>query len=241
MITTMIADDDEITRLTLCKLLGDFPQVEVIGSCGDGLELLQLMQQCHPQSIFLDINMPGLDGVSLAARIRHSHPRTLIVFVTGHTRYAAEAFQLAVTDYLVKPVTHQDIARAMEKVDKYISASLTYENSNRDERLLFKNGRETFVLTRHDILFIEKDGRKAIIHSRKGVYYATEHLNKLEIRLSDTLFRCHRGYLINPNHIEKISPMADRIYTVSFSDYDKTATMTRTKLDELYQRLHLDF
>jgi len=111
----IIVDDDLPVRQLVSSYLADFPQVSVLGEASTGFEALELSNHADPDIIFLDIELPNIGGLSIAALIRERKPQTGVVFITGYPVYAAQAFQLDAVDYLVKPIGYKDLARTVKK------------------------------------------------------------------------------------------------------------------------------
>ena len=237
-ITVIIAEDEPSIRQVLEDCLLAIPGVTVVGKSGNGSEALSLVERLKPDALFLDVKMPGMNGLALASVVRRAKPDTHLVFVTAHPGYAAEAFQVDATDYIVKPVTEEAVAKAIAKIRKQMEAEET--RSLRKQKLVIRNHHEVVFVEAEDILFIEKLARKTIIHTTKGSYTTAEPLSSLEKRLPPHFFRCHKSFIINLDKIERISPMAERIYKVSFRDYPHHVTMGKDKLNELYDIMSLE-
>ena len=231
-ITIVIAEDEPPIRKLLQSYLEEFPQVEVAAAVPDGKELLEITERIEFDAVFLDIQMPDMDGLLAAAKIKRHRPGVFIVFVTAHTKYAAESYQLEAVDYLVKPVTRDGIARAIKKIEKFLSLNNSSVSPG-EGRILIKNNREIYFINPFEILFVERELRKTVIHSVNGKYFTTEPLHELEKKLGQNFFRCHRSFIINTDRIERITPIADRLYEVSFYNYPHRVTMRRQKLEEL--------
>src|SRR4051794_13591006 len=104
-LTTVVVDDEQLARDELSYLLNDFPEIEVIGSAGNGLQAVDLIRQSEPELVFLDVHMPGLDGMGVIRQLRDNQsPLPHFIFVTAYDQYAVEAFRLEAMDYLLKPV-----------------------------------------------------------------------------------------------------------------------------------------
>lgn len=241
-IKVLIAEDEQPIRQLLESYLSLFPGVEIAGRADNGREVLALIDQARPLAVFLDIEMPDLDGLTTAAKIKERHPDIFIVFVTAYARYAAEAFQLDAVDYLIKPFTRDSVSKAMAKIERLLALKTSAMAGGRPEaRLVIKNGHEIFFINHQDILFIEKELRKSIIHTENMRYSTNEPLNILEKKIGTDFFRCHKSFIINLNKIQKIAPIAERIYKVYFFNYSCQVTMTREKLEQLYKMVSRDY
>lgn len=233
IIKVAIVDDDIYIRQLLQGFLNSFSQIEIVASVDNGKQLLEVINQDPITAVFIDIKMPDMDGLSCAVKIKETHPDLVIVFVSAHPEYAAETYQLDAIDFIVKPFSQDSIAKTIGKIEKFLSLRNQAALEKNDDRLCFKNGHELYFIKQEDILFIEKELRKTVIHTSHGKYITKEILNKLEQKLNQSFFRCHKSFIINLNKIERVSPIADRIYEVNFYQYTPSVTIGRKKYEEL--------
>lgn len=244
----VIADDDEPICNLLSDMLSTFEGVAVVGKTSAGNNLLELVKSTEPDAVFLDIQMSGLDGLAAVPWLQRQYPGVFVVFVTAHPQYAAEAFNLDAVDYVVKPINRERIRRTLEKLRRFKeiqaagrkinwspagpnnSLKTTLDNHT---KLTVKSGHGMIIINPDSIFFVEKAGKKCVIHTDSGRYETSEHLSHLERRLDPArFFRCHKSYLININHVEKVFPYADRAYEVTFRNYPGRVTMRREKFEE---------
>lgn len=245
----IIAEDDEPISNLLKDILSTFEGVTVVGKTSNGRNLLELTKSTEADAVFLDIQLPGVDGLSLARRLQEQLPNVFIVFVTAYVQYAAEAFNLDAVDYLVKPFNRERIGRALAKLIRFKEMQAASGKSlwppagpggspktapDNHTKLTVKSGHGIIIIHTDSIFFIEKVGKKCIIHTESGRYETSEQLSILEQRLDHAcFFRCHKSYIININRVEKVLPYADRAYEVTFRNYPAKATMRREKFEEL--------
>lgn len=228
----IIVEDDLPTLNLIQSYLVAFPSIEIIASFTDGLQLIDTISSLQPTAVFLDIEMPGLDGITIAARLKTELPHIFVVFVTGHTKYAAEAYELNAIDYLVKPVSKDRLARTVSKIQDYLNLNVNINNSD-SQLITARNRHELYFVKLSDIFLIELETRKTVIHTENGKYYTNTSLNSILSKLNKNFFRCHKSFIVNLKKIEKISPIAERIYEISFHNYPLRATMSRPKMEEL--------
>src|SRR5438309_1926846 len=123
-ITALIVDDEEPARDELAFLLKSFPDVEIVGRAKNGLEAVSLIRELNPQLVFLDVQMPGLDGFGVIKRLLEKKVRLpLFVFATAYDHYAVHAFEVNALDYLLKPVARSRVERAISKARQLVEAS----------------------------------------------------------------------------------------------------------------------
>lgn len=216
----MIVDDEPRGRLVLRHLLQKHTGLEVIGEAGDSVTALQLIAELLPDVAFLDIRMPGLNGLELARLIRGKGHPLQIVFVTAYGEHALEAFDLDAVDYLVKPIRPerlQEVVRRLEarkglhKPDEQVIAALVNQLRPLWERKLplevTKDGkRRTVYLEESKIKFVEAQGHKTrVVLSSDEMYEANLSLGELEKWLSPHLFfRVHRGFIVNLSAVREV-------------------------------------
>ncbi len=120
-LTTVVVDDEQLACDELSYLLKDFPEIEVIASASNGLQAIELIQKLEPDLVFLDVQMPGLDGMGVVRQLREKDlDPPHFIFVTAHDQYAVEAFRLEAMDYLLKPVDRGRLAETMERARRII-------------------------------------------------------------------------------------------------------------------------
>ena len=218
MIRILIADDEPLARRALVRMLREHDDVRVVAECGDGDTALAAIDQFQPNLVFLDIRMPGLDGLGVAGRLFRKFSGS-VVFVTAHDGHALAAFDLNALDYLLKPFTSERLSQALERVRERTAHPLSVEALERlvagireneaQPRYLEripanKNGRIHLV----GVAFIERIdamGNYALIHARKERYEIRETLQSLEKKLDPARFvRIHRSMIINLDYVVEV-------------------------------------
>ncbi|MEM3486050.1 MAG: LytTR family DNA-binding domain-containing protein [Candidatus Methanomethyliaceae archaeon] len=219
----ILAEDNEIERRYLWALLKEFPDIELMGEASNGREALELVVRVSPDLVFLDINMPELDGLELARRVVASGLRPFLVFVTVDRNWAPEAFDLDAVDYLVKPYDAFRLGRTLARVRQRLRMG-DHSNSGAPgntygTKLAVKVAGEVHLLEPKDIIFIqtEKHGRISI-HTENEVLRIREDLGDWEKKLAvyPNFLRSHRSFLINLDWVKKLTPWTDRSYRVIF-------------------------
>ncbi|MEW6173525.1 MAG: LytTR family DNA-binding domain-containing protein [Bacillota bacterium] len=252
----VVVDDDEPTCNLLISLLETFEGLTVAGKAATGTQMLDLVREVNPDVVFIDVQMPDLDGLSAVYRLQKEHPGIFVVFVSGYSRYAVEAFNLNAGDYLVKPVDRERLARALAKARQFkalrpaakemimappsVPVSEVTKETNGYDKLILKNGHNIVSIDAETIFFVEGAGKKCIFHTVCGRYEISERLSAIEKKLDpDRFFRCHKSYIINVERIEKVAPYADRAYEVSFHGYPHKAAMRREKFKEFCRMINV--
>ena len=199
MIRALIIDDEPGARERVRTMLGAHDDFALIGECGDGVEAREAIVNLRPDVIFLDIEMPRLSGISLLEGLS-ARQRPVALLVTAHSRHAAEAFDLAAADYLLKPFTQERFDRAVQRARLAVRAR---NARNAGERLAFKKSRGKVMLVRSaDIRFVIAEGNYVRVYATDEAILVRETIQSLEEQLDPATFiRVHRGAIVNLNHV----------------------------------------
>ena len=229
-IRTLIVDDEKPARRRLAELLGREPDIEIAGEARDGREAVDLVRAEAPDLMFLDIQMPDLDGFGVLAALP-PELQPLTVFVTAYDRYAIQAFEAHAVDYLLKPYSDQRFEGALRRACQFLRARGAGENAQRVapppddrapepaggylERLVLKSaGRVTFIGV-EDVDWIEASGVYVSLHVGSRAHLYRSSLAHLLQRLDPKRFvRVHRSAAVNTERIRELQPRSHGDYTV---------------------------
>ncbi|KJE26888.1 response regulator [Geobacillus kaustophilus] len=235
----VIADDDASSRSILRHFIHLFPNYDVVAEATSGEEFLQLVLQEQPDIVLVDINMPGLDGMEAVKICRQLFPALQVIFITGYDEFAVEAFEVSATDYIVKPIERTRLFYALEKARKLIEMAkqcAAVKAKQPSKRLGIRSKNSIVLLPMEDILFVEKESRKTVIHTANERYETTETLNEIERELDNCFFKTHRSYIINLKKIVKITQVGET-YLAHFFDSEKVAYISKLKFHEVQRRI----
>lgn len=218
----IICDDEDDARLIIQQYLADYPQLQVIKECSNGLEAITAIDALEPDLIFLDIQMPGLSGFQVLQKIVHV-PQ--IIFSTAFDKYALKAFDNNAVDYLLKPYTKIRFAQAVNKIlsgqsknresIKNLSDHLQAGYTAYPEKVLVENGNRMISLAVNDVMRIEADGDYTRIHAGQKFYISSYSMSTLEQKLNPAVFmRIHRSTIININSIKELYRDANGYYVL---------------------------
>ncbi|GEA16540.1 DNA-binding response regulator [Moorella sp. E308F] len=242
MLTAIIADDNEAERTYFCKLLRETKKVKVLGEAADGLAALDLASQLRPDIAFLDIEMPGPNGLEVAREIMAIIPPISIIFFTAHAEYAVDAFEINSVDYLLKPFDAFRLRKALAKIEEKLALRQVNKRSQKLNKLALKSRGEIILIDLNEIVFIEKSGKNTtIVHTVKRDYTTSQTIGELveQLERHDCFQRVHKSYLINLNMVERISPFADNSFVVRFAGYKKDALISRNNIELVKKHLNL--
>ncbi len=245
IIKVLIAEDEPNNRTFLRSILEKHNDFQVIGEAADGKELLELTSRLKPQVVFVDIEMPELDGMSAAKMLAEKNEELMIVFVTGHSDFAVEAFEISSFDFILKPFKADRVEKVLEKIrNRFAEREMDVQKLSRvfksSDKLHIKCGHELHFIDVNGIYYIEKERKKTIIHTTDNRYETHEPINDLEKRLNPmNFFRSHKCYLINLKMVQKIIPWGDNSHLVKFFNSNKDALIARSKVKMLYELLEI--
>jgi two-component system response regulator LytT len=237
-ITALIVDDEQPARDELAFLLKGFPDVEVAGQGKNGVEAVNLIRELRPHLVFLDVQMPGVDGFGVIKRlIEKKVPLPYFVFATAYDHYAVQAFEVNALDYLLKPIARPRLEKAIAKVQRMLEVSeSTSEKLDRlvqmmEERpaihkgkLVVKSAGRLFLMDAEDVIFASiEDGVITITTRDMEGQSNFRTVEELQSNLDPKIFwRVHRSYLVNVNRIKEVVPWFKSSYQLRMEDRKQT-------------------
>ena len=209
----LLVDDEILARLAVRQALAAHADAEVVGECGNAAEAVQAVQALRPDLLFLDIQMPGLDGFGLLRHLAGPHA-PMVVFTTAFAEHALQAFDAAALDYLLKPFDQARFDQAMARVRHHWqglrsgTASGAEPGAEHAQRISVRHGEHLCVIATADIDWIGADGNYVQIHAGGRRYLHREPLQHLLGRLDPARFlRIHRGVAVNVERIAEVHPL----------------------------------
>lgn len=205
----LIIDDERLARAELKKLLKEFPEVEIVGEAANATEAMQKIESLNPDLLFLDIQMPGKNGLELLAELDHAPS---VIFITAFDEYALKAFEVNALDYLMKPVEPKRLADAINKIDLKAEPDghATFVNRgilSEHDQVFVKDGERCWFVKLSDVRLFESVGNYAKVFFGTNKPLILKSLNALEEKLDEKVFfRANRKNIVNLRMIEKIEP-----------------------------------
>ena len=258
-IRTLIVDDEPLARRSLRLLLEKDPQIEILDECRNGREAVKAINSLSPDLLFLDIQMPEMDGFDVLARTGPEHIQA-IIFVTAFDQYALKAFDVHALDYLLKPFDDERFAHALKraksqieareinKLSKRLLALLEQREGERKvaehqndylTRLMIKVSGRVVLLKVDEIDFIEAEGNYAKLNVGRKAHLLREKMHDLEARLDPEKFvRIHRSIIVNLNRIKEMHPHFNGDYIVVLED-GRQLRLSRTRRENLEDRFKI--
>jgi len=235
-LTTVVVEDEQLACDELVYLLKDFPEIEVIATGSNGLQAVDLIQQLEPELVFLDVHMPGLDGLGVVRRLREMDiDPPHFIFATAYDQYAVEAFRLEALDYILKPVEKGRLAETIERArrtiqEKKLPADPASAPAPRSAaapqrtKLLVRAQSRHFIVDANDLIYATIDnGLISLITTSLEGQSTYRTIEDLQANLDRDLFwRVHRSYLVNINRIKEVVPWFKSSYQLRMDDKKHT-------------------
>jgi two-component system LytT family response regulator len=229
-----LVDDERLARAGLRHLLEEHQDVIVIGEARNGEEAAQKIRRLQPDVVFLDVEMPGQDGLAMLDELEEVPP---VVFTTAYQAYAVRAFEVSALDYLVKPIVPERLAAALDKVRKMTNESESLPTRMR--HVFLRDGKHCWIVPTHQIRLLESVGNYSRVHFAHNSPLIYKSLNRLESRLDPALFfRASRSHIINLQEVKSVEPDADGGLVVVLTSGVKV-TISRRQTRTLRNRLSL--
>ncbi|HEX8618554.1 MAG TPA: LytTR family DNA-binding domain-containing protein [Thermoanaerobaculia bacterium] len=241
----LIVDDEPIARRGLRRLLENAPDVEVVGEAASGPAAVDAIRTLRPDLVFLDIQMPGMDGLEVVATITPAK-MPAVVFVTAYDKYALDAFDLNAADYVLKPVDPERFERALERarkrkpeeLEERLKRVLEGAGPQRRDRLVIRSsGRIQFVSV-DDIDWIVAEDNYVRIHAAGKTYLMRETVSGIEERLSGEAFvRIRRSTIVRIDRIVEIKPLLNGTFELLLHDGTRVVSARRFRdaIEQLVQ------
>lgn len=246
---TLIVDDEKLARDRLSSFLRAIEDVELVGEAANGPEAVQMIEERRPDLVFLDIQMPGMDGFGVLRGISH---RPEVVFATAYDTHAIKAFDVQAADYLLKPISRDRLGEAVRRVRGRRSGGVPAPDlarvvealQQRERRyasqLPVQKGRQILILGTDDVYWFEVEYRLVHAHTASERFMTNFTLKDLEDRLDpEVFFRAHKSRLVNLHHVKAIVPwFGGRFKLVMRNPAASEVELSRAQARLLRRRMH---
>jgi DNA-binding LytR/AlgR family response regulator len=234
VLRSLIVDDEPASRLRLRRLLTERSRIEILGEAADGIKAVEQIEALHPDLVFLDVQMPGLDGFEVLRAISASAPLPLIIFITAFDEHALRAFQARALAYLLKPIELELLDSALErawKIQAFQEQRVSEEAKVREilhgrpalQRIVARKGNRIALVEPADICFFRMDLGLLRAYTAADTYCVNYTMGELEEGLSGRpFFRAHRSALVNLDQIAEVRPDLRSTYQLIMKDRAQT-------------------
>lgn len=249
-IRTLIVDDMPLARERIGMLLGADPEIEIVGGCADGDEAVAAVENLKPDLVFLDVQMPGLDGFGVVEKIGVEKMPT-VIFVTAFDEFAIKAFEVSALDYLLKPFEEEQLTRAVNRAKREIQKSRASDLNNHLrqlleavkpeakylKRLVVKSAAQTILVQTEDIDWIGASGNYLELHVGKEIHLVRERISRMEQKLDPEKFvRVHRSTIVNLDRIKTLHHIFNGDHVIILRD-DTELNMSRSFYEKFLVQL----
>jgi DNA-binding LytR/AlgR family response regulator len=242
----LVVDDEELARARISELLSGLSGVEIVGEAENGLAAVELVDSLKPDVAILDIQMPGLNGFEVLEAVTHM---PLVIFATAYDEYAIKAFEVNSIDYLLKPISRERLAEAVERARSLLESKPVLEKelvrlagavrSREVDRLPVLKGKRIVLVNIDDIVWIGAADELVFVHTVNDRFLINSTMTELESRLNPgVFFRSHRSSIVNLNHVKEIVPWFGGKFKIIVDDTDRTElTLSRARARSLREIL----
>lgn len=222
-IRTLVVDDEPLAIERLQILCAREPMIDLVGTASDGEAALRLLEALEPELLLLDIAMPGLDGIGVARAIEQRATRPAVVFCTAFDQYAVTAFDLSATDYLLKPVAQDRLARAVQRVvERRKAPPEAAAASDHAQEFWVPHRSEMIRIAAQDIDRVEAERDYMRLHVGQRSFLLHQTITEMERRLDPTLFvRLHRSTIVRRDRIARLSHDGMGVWHAILTDEEK--------------------
>ena len=245
-VSTLVVDDEELARNLVKAFIRRDPELLLAGECGDGAAALDAIKERCPDLVFLDVQMPVMNGIEVAERLAVLEHVPYVIFVTAYDEFAIKAFEVNALDYLVKPIEKQRFLASIERAKAAIRNREMLDLTRRlvqlgrkpgekpatassREELMVRNGDDVHQLTTDDIVWIEAANQYVHIHTRSRRYTVSESLGQYAKRIRDPrFFRIHRSALANAAAVRRVTRRRNGTHSLEL-DNGETLVVARSR------------
>lgn len=239
----IIVEDEVLARQELAYLIRTHSSIEIEEEFEDGLDALKYLQSHKVDVLFLDINVPSIDGVLLAQNISKFQVKPYIVFTTAYKEHAAEAFEIEAFDYILKPYSESRISSMLAKlegaygqrhkpVQEVPKPAIRKVNLWKNEKII--------VVDSDDIYYASAQEKTTEVMTRAETYTMSVSISEFHSRLpGESFYRCHRSYIVNLSKIREIIPWFNHTYLLKLADLDVEIPVSRSKVKEFKQLMRI--
>lgn len=252
----IIVEDEIPAREELEYLIEAHSKIEVTHFFDDGLEVLQFLQEQETDVIFLDINIPSLNGMLLASTISKFTKRPYIVFTTAYKEHAAQAFEFEAFDYVLKPYDEKRIMTMLRRLEaafirdqteammpersQYGRNQEVETHAKASNRINLKKNEKIIVTDVNDIYYAEASEKVTLVYTQNEEYTMQMSISEFHALLpAEMFFRCHRSYSVNLSKIREIVPWFNQTYILRLKDFNAEIPVSRSKVKEFRQIMQL--
>ncbi|MDX8289263.1 LytTR family DNA-binding domain-containing protein [Metabacillus indicus] len=239
-IKIILADDERYSREELRHLLSEYTCIEIADEADNGEAAVMKALKHQPHAVFLDVEMPKMNGMEAAKSLMELKKPPLIIFATAYPQFAAEAFKYEAIDYLLKPYDEEQLKRTVQRIQRLVQPAGSDIGSALPAKLAIETEGEIFYLDPKDILYIYRDEKATKVVTKNESYYTKTLLKDLEAKLAPfRFFRIHKSYLVNLEYAAKLTPWFNGAYQLELTGTKEVLGVSRNYVKALRERLEI--
>ena len=239
---SIIVEDEFPAREELKYFINNFSNIDILAEFDNGLDVLKFIQNNFVDVIFLDINIPQLDGMLLAKTINQFKYKPKIVFITAYKEHAVDAFELDAFDYVLKPYSDDRIKSTLKKLEKIEikNDEVINTNTTTSGNLTLWKENKLVVVNIEEIYYCEARERETLVYTKDGYYIYKNSMTEFEKKLTlEKFFKTHRSYIVNINKIKEIIPWFNSTYKLKLSGIENDIYVSRSKIKEFKKLMNI--
>ncbi|WP_338986036.1 LytTR family DNA-binding domain-containing protein [Fusobacterium animalis] len=234
MINCIIVEDELPAREELKYFLNQEKEIKLIAEFNNPLDTLNFLENNTADVIFLDINMPDMNGISLGKIITKMYPDMKIVFITAYKDYAVDAFEIKAFDYLLKPYSESRIKNLLKSLINIKNEKTILIKNNNLKKITVNIDERLYVISLNDIDYIEASEKETLIFSNQKKYVSRIKISKWEEMLKgNNFYRCHRSFIVNLDKITEIEQWFNSSWILKIKNYTTAIPVSRNNIKEL--------
>ncbi|MCI6151947.1 LytR/AlgR family response regulator transcription factor [Fusobacterium perfoetens] len=232
MLSYIIVEDEYPAREELKYFINLYKDFYLENEFDNPIDALKFLENNEVDIAFLDINMPGIDGINLGKIIHKLNPNMKIIFITAYREYGVEAFDIKAFDYILKPYSEERIKKTLEEL---LKVNQKEENKVLKNELINKlavsEDGKIIILSLEDIYYIEADEKECLVYTKNKIYTTKQKISKLEEVLSNKkFFKSHRAYLVNVDKIRELEAWFSGSYLIKLENISKKIPLSRNRI-----------
>lgn len=222
----IIVDDECPARRELAYFINNFSSIKILEEFDDSIKAMEYIQNNEPDILFLDINMPKLDGIALGKIIKNFKKRPIVIFITAHREYAVDAFEVEAFDYILKPYSESRIVNTLLRLEKCST------NTCMSKITLWKDDK-LIVMNINEIYYCEAHEREVHIYTKDNKFILVSSISDFLKKLPEAnFFRSHRSFIVNLDKICEIIPWFNNTYMIKLQGIDASIPVSRNNISE---------
>ncbi len=239
-IRTLIVDDEPYSRDELKHLLSTFKEIKIIGEAESGESAIMSAIQLQPDVVFLDVEMPKMNGMKAAKALLELKKAPYVVFATAYPQFAAEAFRYNAVDYLLKPYDEEQLGESIQRILEKFSYPIESDAGKTSGKLAVENNGEILYVEPKDILYMVRDDKVTKLISKGGEFETKTPLKELENRLlMYGFFRIHKSFIVNLEYVNRLTPWFNGAYQLQIEGRSEMLAVSRNYVKALRTRLEI--